>query len=58
MSQLVGSLLAVVYAVVTAFVVYKVINAVVGFRLEEEQEFNGPDLSVHHINAYPEENVR
>lgn len=58
MSQLVGSLLAVVYAVVTAFVVYKLIDLVSGFRLDEEQEFNGADLSVHQINAYPEENVK
>ncbi|MCK4690639.1 MAG: ammonium transporter [Desulfuromonadales bacterium] len=58
MSQLAGSLLAVVYAVVTGFVVYKIIDTVSGFRLEEELEFNGADLSVHHINAYPEENVR
>jgi len=57
MSQLAGSLLAVVYAVVTGFVVYKIIDTVSGFRLEEELEFNGADLSVHHINAYPEENV-
>lgn len=58
MAQLVGSLLAVVYAVATAFVVYKLIDVISGFRLEEEQEFNGADLSVHQINAYPEENVR
>lgn len=58
MAQLVGSLLAVVYAVVTAFVVYKLIDIVSGFRLDEEQEFRGADLSVHQINAYPEENVR
>ncbi|WP_303721140.1 ammonium transporter [Malonomonas rubra] len=57
-SQLVGSLLAVVYAVVTAFVVYKLIDMVSGFRLDEEREFKGPDLSIHRIDAYPEENVR
>lgn len=58
MAQLIGSLLAVVYALATAFVVYKLIDVVCGFRLEEEREFNGSDLSVHQINAYPEENVR
>lgn len=57
-SQLAGSLLAVVYALVTAFVVYKVIDKVIGFRLDEEQEFRGPDLSLHHIDAYPEESVK
>ena len=58
MSQLVGSLLAVGYALVTSFVVYKLIDVVSGFRLDEEREFNGADLSVHQIDAYPEENVR
>jgi Amt family ammonium transporter len=58
MAQLVGSLLAIVYALVTAFVVYKVIDAVCGFRLEEEKEFNGSDLSIHQIGAYPEESVK
>lgn len=58
MSQLVGSLMAIVYALVTAFVVYKVIDIVSGFRLDEEREFKGSDLSVHQIDAYPEENVR
>jgi Amt family ammonium transporter len=57
-SQLAGSLLAIVYALVTGFAVYKAIDAVSGFRLDEEQEFVGADLSVHSINAYPEENVK
>ncbi|NOY14429.1 MAG: ammonium transporter [Deltaproteobacteria bacterium] len=58
MSQLIGSLLAVGYALLTSFVVYTLINKVSGFRLTEEQEFNGADLSIHHIDAYPEETVR
>lgn len=58
LSQFVGSLLAVGYALVTAFVVYKLIDKVCGFRLDEEQEFAGADLSVHNINAYPEDSVR
>ncbi len=58
MAQLAGSLLAVVYAVVTGFVVYVLINKSVGFRLNEDQEFAGSDLTVHQINAYPEENLR
>lgn len=58
LSQLFGSLLAVSYALISGFIVYKVIDMVSGFRLAEEQEFNGADLSVHNVNAYPEENVR
>ena len=58
LSQLAGSLIAVAYALVTGFVVYKLIDKVCGFRLDQEQEFAGADLSVHQINAYPEDTVR
>ncbi len=57
-SQLAGSVMALVYALVTGFVVYKVIDKVKGIRLGDEQEFTGPDLSIHQINAYPEETVK
>ncbi len=56
--RLAGSLLAVFYALVTGFAVYKAIDVVSGFRLNEEQEFVGADLSIHNINAYPEENLK
>lgn len=56
-SQLCGSLLAVVYALATGFVVYFLIDKIFGFRMEEEAEFNGPDLSIHKVHAYPEERV-
>lgn len=57
LSQLAGSLLAVVYALATGFIVYFVIDKIMGFRMSEEDEFNGPDLSIHSIHAYPEERV-
>lgn len=58
MSQLAGSLIAVIYALASGFVVYKMIDKTCGFRLNEEQEFSGADLTVHQINAYPEENLK
>ena len=58
LSQLAGSLLAVAYALVTSYVVYTLIDKLCGFRLDQEQEFNGADLSVHNIQAYPEDSVR
>lgn len=57
-SQLAGSVLALVYALVTGFVVYKVIDKICGIRLTDEEEFAGPDLSIHQINAYPEETFK
>jgi Amt family ammonium transporter len=57
LAQLAGSLLAVAYALVTGFAVYFVIVKTIGFRLEQEEEFRGSDLSIHQINAYPEDAV-
>jgi len=57
LAQLAGSLLAVVYALITGFVVYFLIHKTVGFRLDQEAEFMGPDLSIHKVHAYPEERV-
>jgi ammonium transporter, Amt family len=57
-SQLLGSLSAVVFALANGFLVYGLIKKTVGFRLTEEEEFAGPDLSIHSIGAYPEEHIR
>jgi Amt family ammonium transporter len=57
-SQLLGSVAAILFALVNGFIVYWLINKTVGFRLTEEQEFKGPDLSIHGIDAYPESNVK
>jgi Amt family ammonium transporter len=54
---LLGSLMAVGYALATGFAVYFVIIKTIGFRLEDEAEFRGSDLSIHQINAYPEDAV-
>lgn len=57
LAQLGGSLLAVVYALATGFVVYYLIDRFFGFRLGDEEEFRGADLSIHKVDAYPEERV-
>ncbi len=53
MSQLVGTLMGVLIALLGGFAVYGLIKAVVGIRLSEEEEFNGADLSIHNISANP-----
>jgi len=50
-SQLIGSALGVVVALVGGALVYGTIKAVAGLRLDAEQEYNGADLSIHHIEA-------
>jgi Amt family ammonium transporter len=53
-SQLAGTALGIVIAVVGGAIVYGVIKAAVGLRLDPEQEFNGADLTIHRISATPE----
>lgn len=57
-SQLAGSLLAVLFAVASGLLVYGALAKTVGIRLHEEDEFNGPDLAIHKIGAYPEDHIR
>jgi len=57
-SQLGGSVLAVVFALASSFAVYGVLSKTVGIRLDQEEEFNGADLSIHKIGAYPEDSIR
>lgn len=54
MSQLTGTLLGIAIALAGGFVVYGAIKAMVGLRLEPEQEFDGADLAIHKISATPD----
>ncbi len=57
-SQLLGSLSAIVFALASSFIVYAVLSKTVGIRLNEDDEFAGADLSIHKIGAYPEDHIR
>ncbi len=57
MSQLIGTGLGIVVAVVGALIVYGVLKATVGIRLDAEEEFNGSDLSIHKISSTPDREV-
>jgi Amt family ammonium transporter len=54
MSQLVGTAIGIAVALAGGFAVYGALRAIVGIRLEPEQEFDGADLSIHRITATPE----
>jgi Amt family ammonium transporter len=54
MSQLLGTVLGILVAVVGGAIVYWALKKTVGIRLGEEEEFNGADLSLHNISATPE----
>ena len=51
MPQLIGTALGIAVAVAGAILVYGGLKAMVGLRLDEEEEFNGADLSVHKISS-------
>lgn len=50
-AQIVGTLMGIGVAVVGGVIVYGGIKAVMGLRLDEEEEFNGADLSIHNIES-------
>jgi Amt family ammonium transporter len=54
LSQLAGTALGIAVALVGGAIVYGSIKALVGLRLDAEQEFNGADLSIHKITSTPE----
>ena len=54
MAQLVGTLLGVTTAFVGGFIVYGLLKKSVGIRLDQEEEYEGADLSIHKISATPE----
>ncbi len=56
--QILVSLLGCAYALIVGLVVYGLLKLTVGIRLDEQSEFEGADLSIHKIGAYPEEDLR
>ena len=56
-AQLVGSILGAGYAAVAGFIVYGLLDRIIGLRLAEEEEVRGADLSIHKIGANPEAEI-
>ncbi|MBF0171157.1 MAG: ammonium transporter, partial [Nitrospinae bacterium] len=57
-AQVVGTLAGVAVALGSGFAVYTLLAKTVGIRLNEEQEYQGSDLAIHRIHAYPEDAIR
>jgi Amt family ammonium transporter len=57
MGQLVGSLLGVVYAFALGLIVYGLLKATIGIKLDLEEETMGADLAIHKIGANPESDL-
>jgi Amt family ammonium transporter len=54
-AQIAGTLIAIVFALATGFILFGIIKFLVGIRLSDHEEFIGADRSIHNIEAYPEE---
>ena len=56
-SQLIGTSLAILVALIGGFIVYRALKATMGIRLSQEQEYLGADISVHKISANSDESI-
>ncbi|MEZ5645664.1 MAG: ammonium transporter [Burkholderiaceae bacterium] len=57
LAQLTGTALGVAWALLGGLVVYGVLKVTLGIRLDQEEEFDGADLSIHRISATPDREV-
>lgn len=53
-AQCVGTLIAIAIAVGGALLVYGLIRNFLGLRLDQEEEFNGADMTIHQVSATAE----
>ncbi|WP_340820375.1 ammonium transporter [Methanolobus sp. WCC4] len=54
MIQLVAVVLSIVWAFGISFIIFKILDVVIGLRVSEEHEIAGLDVVEHGISAYPE----
>ena len=54
MPQLIMTAMAITVALIGGTLVYGVLKATMGLRLDKEEEYEGADLSIHRITATPE----
>ncbi|WP_425342647.1 ammonium transporter [Methanolobus bombayensis] len=54
MIQIVAVILSIVWAFGISFIIFKMIDVVIGLRVSEEHEIEGLDVVEHGISAYPE----
>lgn len=56
-AQLIGTAMGVAWALLGGVVVYGLLKATLGLRLDQEEEYDGADLSIHKISATPDREV-
>ncbi len=56
-AQLIGTAMGVLWALLGGAAVYGVLKISIGIRLDQEEEFDGADQSIHRISATPDREV-
>ena len=56
-SQIIGTGLGIIIALIGGFGVYGILKAALGIRLSQEDEYRGADLAIHKISANSEESM-
>ena len=56
-SQIIGTGLGIIIALIGGFGVYGILKATLGIRLSQEDEYRGADLAIHKISANSEESM-
>ena len=56
-AQVAGTLIGIAVALAGGAIVYGLLKATMGLRLDPEEEFRGADLAIHKISATPEREV-
>jgi Amt family ammonium transporter len=52
--QVIGAFASIIWAFVSVFIVFKIIDVIIGLRVSESEEIEGLDITEHGIRAYPE----
>ena len=54
-SQLIGTTVGVIVAIIGGYIVYGLIRSMIGIRLSEEDEYIGSDVAIHKVAANPKD---
>jgi ammonium transporter, Amt family len=53
-AQFIGTAMGIGWALLTGTLVYGILKATMGLRMDQEDEYQGADLSIHKVSATPE----
>jgi Amt family ammonium transporter len=54
LNQAMGGIFTAIFAGVSTFIIYRIVDALVGMRVDQEEEYTGLDITQHGESAYGE----